>query len=308
MSRKPFGASIPKNTNPVLASWFFALPCRHMAEIGKPNSLKVVRDTPQGLYLDGGPLGEILLPGAYIPRGTVPGDVLDVFVYRDSEDRLIATTEKPLATVGEFALLRVMGVHPSVGAFLDWGLRKDLLLPYREMESQVREGEQVVVYVHLDPKTQRVHATTRLSQHLSPEPPEYQTGQPVELIIVRETPLGYIALVDQAHLGLLYQNRVPHPLQVGDRVQGYIGPGRPDGKLDLTMESSGRSAVESLSDKILAALERNGGRLDLDDDSPPEAIRAAFGASKKAFKQALGTLYRSRSIRLEKPGVRLLKR
>lgn len=278
-----------------------------MAEIGKQNSLRATRETPQGLYLDGGPLGEILLPGAYIPRGTVPGDLLDVFVYRDSEDRLVATTDAPSATVGEFALLRVAGVNRTIGAFLDWGLPKDLLLPFREMEGPVTEGEWIVVYVHLDSRTERIFATTRLSQHLSKDPPAYTVGQPVNLIITRETPLGYIALVDQAHLGLLYHNLVPKPLHVGDSVPGYIVACRPDGKIDLTLESSGRSAVSSLSEQIIESLQRNGGRMSLDDDSPPEAIRAAFGASKKAFKQAIGQLYRSKRIRLEKPGVSLLK-
>ncbi|MDB6119938.1 MAG: GntR family transcriptional regulator [Verrucomicrobiaceae bacterium] len=279
-----------------------------MAEIGKQNSLRATRETPQVLYLDGGPLGEILLPGLYIPQGTVPGDLVEVFVYRDSEDRLVATTDVPLATVGEFALLRVVGVNRNIGAFLDWALPKDLLLPYREMENPVTEGEWIVVYVHLDARTERIYATTRLSQHLSKEPPTYTVGQPVDLIITRETPLGYVALVDRSYLGLLYRNLVPKPLRVGDYVQGYIVACRPDGKIDLTLESSGRSAVSSLSEQILETLERNGGRLDLDDDSPPEAIRAAFGASKKAFKQAIGQLYRSQRIKLEKPGVSLVKK
>ncbi len=278
-----------------------------MAEIGKQNTLRATRETPQGLYLDGGPLGEILLPGMYIPRGTVPGDMVEVFVYRDSEDRLVATTDVPLAMVGEFALLRVVGVNRNIGAFLDWALPKDLLLPYREMESPVTEGEWIVVYVHLDARTERIYATTRLSQHLSKEPPVYTVGQPVDLIITRETPLGYVALVEKSYLGLLYRNLVPKPLRVGDYVQGYIVACRADGKIDLTLESSGRSAVSSLSEQIIEALESNGGRLNLDDDSPPEAIRAAFGASKKAFKQAIGQLYRSQKIRLEKPGIALKK-
>ena len=278
-----------------------------MAEIGKQNSLRATRETPQGLYLDGGPLGEILLPGIYIPRGTVPGDTLEVFVYRDSEDRLVATTEVPSATVGEFALLRVAGVNRTIGAFLDWGLPKDLLLPFREMEGPVTEGEWIVVYIVLDPKSDRIHATTRLSQHLSKDPPAYTVGQPVNLIITRETPLGYIALVDQAHLGLLFHNLTPKPLRVGDCVPGYVVACRPDGKIDLTLESSGREAVSSLADQIIETLQRSGGRLSLDDDSPPEAIRATFGASKKAFKQAIGSLYRARRIVIEPDGIRSVK-
>ena len=278
-----------------------------MAVIGKQNSLVALRDTPQGLYLDGGDMGEILLPGMYIPRGVGVGDTVDVFVYRDSEDRLVATTEVPLATVDEFALLQVVGVNPKIGAFLDWGLKKDLLLPYREMENPVSEGDMVVVFIHLDPKTNRVHATTRLANHLSADPPSYTVGQPVELIVARETPLGYTCLVDQLHMGLLYHSQSPRQLLVGDVVQGYIGAGRTDGKIDLTLESSGRAAVSSLSEQIIKTLEAQGGRLKLDDDSPPEAIRAVFGASKKAFKQAVGQLYRAKRIRLDKPGISLVK-
>lgn len=277
-----------------------------MTVLGKKNTLRVTRETPHGFYLDAGEEGEILLPRKYITRGTVPGSELDVFVYRDSEDRLTATTETPFAMVGEFAVLRVTGVNREIGAFLDWGLQKDLLLPFREQEYPVAVGQSAVVYVHLDPRSDRIYATTRLSRHLSATPPQYVPGQPVDIIIIRETPLGYIALVEGAHLGLLYHSSQTELFEPGKKVQGYIAAMRPDGKIDLTLESSGQQRVMELKDQILAELKANDGCIKLDDESSPDDIRAAFGASKKAFKQAVGTLFKQRRIRFTKPGIELI--
>ena len=186
-----------------------------MAILGKRNILSIVRASAPGLYLDGGELGEILLPGRYIPADLKPKDKLDVFVYRDSEDRLVATTETPHAVVGEFACLKVKVVNQNVGAFLDWGLAKDLLLPFREQEIPVRAGQRVVVFVCLDVKTDRIVATTRLNRHLNRETPAYRNGQPVNLLITGRTPLGYNAIVENAHRGLLYHNNLAAPLEVG---------------------------------------------------------------------------------------------
>lgn len=278
-----------------------------MATIGKRNLLSVVRASGPGLYLDGGELGEILLPGRYIPRDLAPKDKLDVFIYRDSEDRLVATTEIPHAMVGEFAFLRVVSVNRQVGAFLDWGLAKDLLLPFREQSVPVRTGERIVVVVFLDPVTQRIVASTRLDRHLSHEPPAYHSGQPVNLFLVAKTPLGYNAIVENAHRGLLYHDHQALPLAVGQRIQGFIRAVRPDGKIDLSLDAAGYQRVASLTDAIVQALVRSGGHLDFDDDSPPESIRKTFGASKKAFKQALGKLYKQRRIRFLNPGIELLE-
>ena len=277
-----------------------------MATIGKRNILSIVRASATGLYLDGGELGEILLPGRYIPRDLKPKDKLDVFVYRDSEDRLVATTETPHVMVGEFACLRVISVNQNVGAFLDWGLSKDLLLPFREQETPVRAGQRVVVYVCLDQKTDRILATSRLKRHLSHDTPAYRNGQPVNLLIVNQTPLGYTAVVENAHLGLLYHNNLSAPLEVGQKIKGFVRIVRPGGKIDLSLDASGYKRVATLTEQVVQALERQGGRLELDDDSSPEAIRQAFGASKKAFKQALGKLYKDRRISFEKPGIQLL--
>jgi predicted RNA-binding protein (virulence factor B family) len=277
-----------------------------MATLGKRNQLAAVREASVGLYLDGEELGEILLPGRHVPRDYHHGALLDVFIYRDSEDRLVATTEIPLAEVGEFACLRVVSVNRQVGAFLDWGLPKDLLLPFREQLSPVHVGQRVVVFVGLDVKTDRIIASARLNRHVSSEPPDYHTGQPVHFLITGRTPLGYSAIVENAHRGLLFQHNLTTALEIGQRMKGFIRAISPGGKIDLSLDDSGYKRVGGLTVQIVAALQRNGGELHYDDDSPPGDIRAVFGVSKKAFKQALGKLYRERRIQFVRPGIRLL--
>ena len=277
-----------------------------MAILGKRNILSIVRASAPGLYLDGGELGEILLPGRYIPADLKPKDKLDVFVYRDSEDRLVATTETPLAMVGDFACLKVINVNRQIGAFLDWGLAKDLLLPFREQERPVRVGQQVVVYVCLDVKTNRILATARLNRHLNRDTPAYRSGQPVNFLITGKTPLGYNAIVENAHRGLLYHDNLAAPLAAGQKLKGFVRTVRSGGKIDLSLDASGYKRVAALTDQIVQALERTGGQLAFDDDSSPAAIRQTFGVSKKAFKQALGKLYKARRIRFQNPGIQLL--
>lgn len=277
-----------------------------MANIGKRNTLSIVRESAPGLYLNGVELGEILLPGKYIPRNLKQGDKLDVFVYLDSEDRLVATTETPLAIVGEFAFLKVVGLHPRVGAFLDWGLEKDLLLPFREQDRPVRLHQKIIVAVYLDPTTNRIVASTRLSRHLSHDTPVYREGQPVNLLITSATPLGYNAIVENAHRGLLYRDNLSAPLEMGQKVKGFVRAVKPNGKIDLRLDASGYKRVLPLQVQIVQALENNSGKLAFDDSSSPEAIRKTFGVSKGAFKQALGALYKSRRIRFLNPGIELL--
>ncbi len=278
-----------------------------MAILGKRSTLTILRQAPPGYYLDGGALGEILLPGRYIPPRAMPGGTIDVFVYRDSEDRLVATTETPLAMVGDFAFLRVVSQSPSIGAFLDWGLEKDLLLPRREYAGGVREGRSVLVYVMIDEKSDRIVATCRLNRHLNLTPPAYTEGQRVKLIIESETPLGYRAIINGAHTGLLYRTELSGPLLPGDAMDGFIRAVRPDGKIDLGLDPSGHQRIRPLSEQILAALKSAGGRLPYHDGSSPDEIRAALGMSKKAFKQAIGTLFRERRIVIEPDGIRLVK-
>jgi predicted RNA-binding protein (virulence factor B family) len=282
------------------------LTCGCMAIIGKRNLVSVIRESQPGLYLDGGDLGEILLPGRYIPAGLAPKQKLDVFVYRDSEDRLVATTETPNAMVGEFACMKVINVHPQVGAFLDWGLEKDLLVPFGEQEFPLHPGDRVVVYVGLDARTNRIIVSTRLQRHVSRDTPAYRDGQPVNLLIASETPQAYQAIVDNAHLGQVYKSQLASPLKIGARLKGFVRAVHATGKIDLSLDAAGYQRVEPLAKLIITALKMNGGRLAFDDECSPETIRQHFGVSKKAFKQALGNLYKARRIAFTKPGIELL--
>jgi uncharacterized protein len=274
-----------------------------MAEIGRRNQLHVLHNSPQGLYLDGGELGQILLPNRYAPEVPPVGEPVEVFLYRDSEDRLIATNEVPLIQVGEFACLRVVGLHEKAGAFLDWGLLKDLLLPFREQTGPVREGQWLVVRAELDARSGRVVASARLDRFLNQTPPRYKTGQPVSILITGRSPLGYNAIVENAHRGLLFHSSVTEPLRLGARMDAFIREVRDDGKIDLSLDGSGYGRVATVTEKILEALDRNDGRLEFDDDSSPQSIRLAFGVSKKAFKQALGSLLKDGKITFTQPGI-----
>lgn len=277
-----------------------------MAIIGKRNILTIVRDSTPGIYLDGGELGEILLPNRYVPRHFAPGDRLEVFVYKDSEDRLVATTEVPRATVGEVATLRVVSVNRQIGAFLDWGLAKDLLLPFREQTGPVRVGQEVSVRIYVDDNTHRIVASMKLDRDSEVEAPHYRIGEKVEFVVGEKTPLGYKVLVEGRHPGLLYNDGISAPVASGQNLRGFVRAVRPDGKIDLSLLDAGYRRVAPLAIRIVQALEQGGGKLGFDDDSAPEAIRKEFGASKKAFKQALGTLYKSRRIRFTNPGIELL--
>lgn len=278
-----------------------------MAVLGRRNQLAILREASPGVYLDGGELGEILLPRRYMPADAAPGTVMDVFIYRDSEDRLVATTEVPLAMEGEFALLRVQSVKPSMGAFLDWGLSKDLLLPRREQVSFPREGGLVVVRVFIDEKSDRIVASERLDRWLDLTPPAYASEQPVTLLIARETPLGYSAIIENAHWGLLYNSDLAGPLRIGERINGFVRTVRPDGKIDLALDRAGFARIKPLTTHILDALNAAGGSLPFHDKSSPEEIRATFNVSKKAFKQALGILYKNRKINIDKDAIRIIK-
>lgn len=277
-----------------------------MVTIGRRGSLKAVREAPPGLYLDGQELGEILLPRRYTPKTWRPGDLFDVFIYLDSEDRLVATTETPIAEVGEFACLKVVAVNRTVGVFLDWGLPKDLLLPFREQPKPLRVGEKVVVAICLDPKTQRIVASARLQRYISRTPPPFTVGQRVSLMIADQSELGYTALVESSHFGLLYRDAVRSPLEIGQKLEGFVRAIRPNGKIDLSLDAAGYKRVAPLKMQVLQAIKDGGGLLNLGDDAPPEKIRERFGVSKKAFKQALGALYKSRLIRFTEAGIELI--
>ena len=276
-----------------------------MAQIGKINQLEVLKELDFGIYLDGGELGEILMPKRYVPEGTMLGDYIEAFVYLDSEDRLIATTEKPLAQVEEFALLEVVSVA-QVGAFLNWGLPKDLFVPFREQRKPMEVGEKYLVYVYLDTDTKRIAASSKIENYLDNIPVDYDENEEVDLIIVNQTDLGYNAIVDNCHIGILYKNEVFQELNAGDRVQGYIKKIRPDGKIDLRLDKIGYEKIGGLADLIISKLNQSNGFLPFTDKSSPEEIYRAFKVSKKNFKAAVGALYKQRLITLEENGIRLL--
>ena len=274
--------------------------------LGRFNILKVVKEVDFGMYLDGGEEGRILLPSRYVPQGCEVGDELNVFLYLDNEERLVATTLQPLAQVGDFACLRVAWVN-QYGAFLDWGLMKDLFVPFREQRERMEVGRSYVVHVHLDDESYRIVASAKVERYLcKDERPPFHSGDEVDVLVWKRTDLGYKVIVDNRYAGLLFENQVFRPLRVGDKMQAYVRQVRPDGKIDLALQREGRGKVADFSEELLEYIRRNQGRIQLTDKSPAEDIYAAFGVSKKTFKQAVGDLYKRRLIRLEADGIRLL--
>ena len=283
-----------------------------MALLGKRNLLPVSREADVGIYLDAGPLGEILLPRRYVTPAMVHGQQVDVFLYRDSEDRLVATTDRPRAMLGEFACMEVKDVSDRAGAFLDWGLPKDLLLPFREQGKPVRIGQKVVVAVCMDERTNRIIASARVDKHFGDGMPPYKAGEQVEALVFARTPLGFNAVVGNAYRGLLYfqhggKDQRASGLSYGQRVKCFVTGVREDRKVDLSLDAAGYQRVAPLTEQVMAALTAAGGTLAVDDDTPPELIRASFGVSKKAFKQALGALFKAKRIEFTKPGIRSVR-
>lgn len=276
-----------------------------MVEIGRVNTLEVVRETDNGLYLDGRELGEILMPKKFITEEVRKLGWADVFVYSDSEDRLVATTEKPFAMVGEFAYLKAVATS-KFGAFLDWGLPKDLLVPFREQKADMLEGRKYLVYLFLDSLTKRIAASAKLDKFLDNIPPEYEPGDEVQLMIAEETDLGYKAIVNNEHWGMLYKNQLYQTLSQGQKITGYINKVRDDEKIDLLLEKPGYEKVDAISQKILDELKQNRGFMAVSDNTSPEMINALFGISKKNFKKAIGSLYKKRMITFDSDGIRLV--
>ena len=268
------------------------------------NHMKVVKEVDFGMYLDGGEEGEVLLPARYVPEGCKVGDELEVFLYLDIDEKLVATTLQPKAKVGDFAYLEVAWVN-NFGAFLHWGPQKDLFVPFREQKMKMMKGHSYIVHVHLDPETYRIMASAKVEHFLSQDFPPYRTGDQVELLIWQKTDLGLKAIVDGRYGGLLYDTQMFRTLRTGDRVKGYISQVRPDGKLDLSLQCPGQRGVEDFSAQLLRHLQMNGGQTPLGDKSPAEEIYALFGVSKKVFKKAVGDLYRQRLIEISDTGIRL---
>jgi predicted RNA-binding protein (virulence factor B family) len=275
-----------------------------MLNIGKINKLNVVKKQGADVYLDNGTSGKVLLADKKMSADCQAGDSLAVFVYVDNEGHLAATTKAPLAQVDDIAWLKVVSLN-YVGAFLDWGLPKDLLVPFSEQHHEMEVGKSYLVKVFLD-DLNRIAATTKIDRFISDESTDFEIGQKVSLIIADKTELGFKAIVNNTHWGLLYQNELFQPLRIGQKLDGYIKKIRDDQKIDLSLHHPGYGKVVSLTDNILIKLKENDGVLMLSDKSPPEAIYAAFGVSKKVFKQAIGALYKKKLITLDKNGIKLV--
>lgn len=277
-----------------------------MIKLGDYNTLRIIRFTDHGAYLDGGEVGEILLPKAYVEREMRPNDEVTAFICLDQQERLVATLETPLARVGDFAFLRVAWTNEH-GAFLDWGLMKDLFVPFREQRMRMERGRSYIVYVRIDEETQRLIATAKVERHLkSATPEDFHRGQEVELLIWRKTPIGYKVIVDNKVDGMIYDNQIFEPIHIGDRCSGTVVTVREDGKPDVSLQRIGANRFRDFSETLLDELKAAGGELPFSDRSSAEVISARFGVSKKTFKRALGTLYRQRLIQLSDEKITLV--
>lgn len=276
-----------------------------MANIGQYNQLQVVKQLDFGCYLDGGEHGEILIPRRYVPEGTQVDDTIDVFIYFDSEDRIIATTEKPHIVLGEIGRLKAVSVT-SAGAFLDWGLTKGIFVPFREQKQRMEEGKSYIVALYIDYETNRLAASAKIEKFVDNTPPEYDVNQEVDLLVYSKTDLGYSAIINSAHWGILYNNEVFRELRIGEKVKGYIKKIRDDEKIDLILHKPGYEKIDGISESILKRLKQSDGYLSLTDKSEPETIHFYLGISKKVFKKAIGSLYKARLISIDDDGIRLV--
>lgn len=275
-------------------------------EIGKFNNLQVVKIADHGVYVDGGEEGTILLPNRYVPEGTGIDDWIEVFLYFDSDDLLIATTETPKAMVNSVELLKVIDTN-RVGAFLDWGLPKDLLVPFSEQQHPMKEGESYMVYVFHDHKTDRILASSKLNRYFEEEPEGLKERQAVDLQISDKTDLGYKALINNQYLGLIFHGDAFRPLAIGERLPGYIKSIREDGKVDLLISQHSSEGDDSLEGQIITHLNASGGESNLTDKSDPDLIYRQFKVSKKKYKNALGALYRRKLIVITREKISLVK-
>ena len=278
-----------------------------MIKIGEINKLTVVKVVDFGVYLDGGEeWGEILMPNEYVPDNCFPDDEVEAFIYFDSEDRIVATTEDVYAKVGEFAYLKVVATT-GVGAFLDWGLKKDLLVPFREQRDSLIEGKSYLVYVYVDKDSDRIAATTKIEKYIDLSPVDYQTGQEVEILIARKTDLGYAVIINNAHWGVIYLNEIFRSIKIGEKTKAYIKLVREDKKIDISLQAPiGYMQIAGLAKEILDKLNDYGGTLDISDKSAPEDIYNVFGCSKKNYKKALGSLLKQGIIEIDNNEVRLI--
>ena len=279
-----------------------------MITLGDYNTLKIVKSVDFGLYLDGGEEGEILLPQRYVTKDMHIDDEIEVFIYLDQEERLVATTERPYAKVGEFAYLEVAWVN-QYGAFLKWGLMKDLFCPFREQKKRMEQGHSYIVYIKVDEDSYRLMATAKVDKIITePSAEDLYTlthGTPVDILVWQKTDLGFKAIVNNRFQRLLFENQIFQPIHSGDRLTAYVDHVRQDGKIDLTLQPTGRQHTLDFAEVLLRYLYENDGHCNLGDKSPAELIYDRFGVSKKAFKKAIGDLYKRRLIVIEDEGFRL---
>lgn len=277
-----------------------------MVFLGKYNSLKVLKIVEFGVYLNGENLGEILLPGKYLPEECKVGDKLTVFLYNDSDDRIIATTEKPHTEINQFSFLKVISVE-SVGAFLDWGLSKDLMIPFREQASPLVPEKYYVVYTYLDNESLRIVASTKLDKFLDNTIPDYTEGEEADILIVERTGLGYKVIINNLHWGLIFHSDIFTDIQPGEERKGYIKKVRDDDKIDISLFPPGFQKSDNSCNTILQKLQQNNGFMPLHDKSPTENIYNTFGMSKKTFKMSIGNLYKKKFISIKEDGIYLIK-
>ena len=275
-------------------------------ELGKFNQLEVVKEVDFGVYLDGGEEGEILLPTRYVPEDCKIGDILNVFLYLDMDERLIATTLTPFVQVGQFACLEVSWVN-QYGAFLNWGLMKDLFVPFREQKMKMQVGRKYVIHAHLDEESYRIVASAKVERYLSKDKPEYAAGEEVNILIWQKTDLGFKAIIDNKYSGLLYENEIFSSIETGMEMKAFVKQVREDGKVDLILQKPGFEKVDDFAKTLLDYIKEQGGRIHLNDKSPAEDIYDTFGVSKKTFKKGVGDLYKKRLITLHEDGIALVE-
>lgn len=276
-----------------------------MVQIGQINRLRIKGTQDNMIHLDGGKSGDILLKNTYASPKHQTGDEIDVFVYVDRDQRLLATTQTPSAMVGDFANLRVVRNTPT-GAFMDWGLENDLFVPKSQQKDNMQEGKSYVVFIFLSEINNRISASTKLDKFLGQQPPKYEVGEEVDLLVYAVTNLGYSAVVNSSHAGMIYKNEIFQKIVLGQRLRGYVKKIREDLKIDLSLQKTGYKRVDDVSQTILNIIQDSGGVVALTDKSPPDEIYALFGVSKKVFKKAIGALYKKRLIIIDTDGIRLV--
>lgn len=277
-----------------------------MIEQGKVIELKISKRATFGLYLADTSGEEVLLPNKYCSDEMTPGNTIEVFVYKDSEGKKVATTLKPKIFIHEFALLKVTAVT-GVGAFLDWGLEKELMVPFREQKQKLEVGRWYIVYLDLDLKSDRLYASNRVERFLQNDQISVKDGEEVRLLVLQKTDLGYSVIINHKHKGLIFDNEIFQDIRVGDSIKGYVKQIRDDNKIDVSIQPVGfRNANDANSQLILTKLEEHEGFLSVNDKSSPEEIYTLFGISKKAFKKSLGTLYKQRLVEINAEGVKLI--